>query len=86
MCFDPWIVFLSLSVIAVPMSEDVERIPQHRHCLLCGNAFASDGKYCSDTCMEVKKAELLKKKRKYLIIEGVFMAATIILILMWMPF
>jgi len=66
------------------MPEDIERIPQHRHCLACGNAFAKEGKYCSDSCLETKKSELLKKKRKYLMIEAVFIVVTMGLIVLWM--
>ena len=66
------------------MPEDVDRIPQHRHCLACGNAHVKDDRYCSDTCLEVKKSELMKKKRKYLMIEAVFIVATLGLILVWM--
>lgn len=51
------------------MTEPTERIPQHRHCLLCGKAYTSgDGKYCSAECKSQKAAELKKTKNKLLII------------------
>ena len=50
------------------MSEPVERIPQHRHCLNCGRAYTGDGKYCGKECEESKTAEIKKKKNVLLII------------------
>lgn len=51
------------------MAEPTERIPQHRHCILCGKAFVDGvGRYCSQECKDKKKAELKKTKNKLLIV------------------
>lgn len=50
------------------MSE-TERIPQHRHCAVCGKAYVGDDKrYCSESCKTSKKEELKKAKKKLYII------------------
>jgi len=56
---------------------EMERIPQHRHCHVCGKAHTDDGKFCSDSCKESKKTELSKKKRQLLIVEVILVAITI---------
>lgn len=51
------------------MSELTERIPQHKHCIMCGKAFVDGiGRYCSMDCKEKKKTELTKTKRKLMIV------------------
>lgn len=51
------------------MSQDqVERIPQHRHCLNCGRAFTGDGDYCGEECENGRKGELKKKKNGLIVI------------------
>ena len=50
------------------MSDGVERIPQHRHCLGCGKAFTGDGQYCSESCENGKKDEIRKKKNGLIVI------------------
>jgi predicted nucleic acid-binding Zn ribbon protein len=55
----------------------MDTIAQHRHCYVCGKAHSEDGRFCSDTCKEGKKAELSKKKRQLLIIEAILIAITI---------
>ena len=50
---------------------ETEKIPQHRHCVKCGNAHLKDELYCSDACKENKKVELKKKRRQLMIIEVV---------------
>ncbi len=51
------------------MAEPTERIPQHKHCVVCGKAFVDGiGRYCSTDCKESKTAELKKTKNKLLII------------------
>jgi len=62
------------------MAEAIERIPQHRHCFVCGKAFVGEGRYCSDTCKLNKTAELKSSKRKLLIIWAVAAALMIIAI------
>ncbi|MCL2142642.1 MAG: DUF2116 family Zn-ribbon domain-containing protein [Methanomassiliicoccaceae archaeon] len=58
------------------MSE-MERIPQHRHCYVCGKAHTAEGRFCSDACKDNKKAELSKKKRQLFIIEIILVAITV---------
>lgn len=53
------------------MSDEVVRIPQHRHCLRCGKAFVGDGRYCTELCMETKQDELKASKRKLMTIWGI---------------
>lgn len=50
------------------MAEEVERIPQHRHCGNCGKAHVNDGRFCSETCKEKKTEEIKGKRRKLLLI------------------
>ena len=56
---------------------DTDRIPQHRHCYVCGKAHTDDGRFCSETCRESKKKELSKKKRQLLTIEVILIVLTI---------
>ncbi|MFA6710629.1 MAG: DUF2116 family Zn-ribbon domain-containing protein [Candidatus Methanomethylophilaceae archaeon] len=60
------------------MAEAIERIPQHRHCYVCGRAFVGEGRYCSDACKTKKTAELKSSKRKLLIIWAAAVALMII--------
>ena len=60
---------------------ETERLPQHRHCYVCGKAHTDDGRFCSDSCMDLKRTELKKKKRQLLIIEVLLIALTIGVIL-----
>ena len=60
------------------MSEPVERIPQHKHCIYCGKAYvAGEGRYCSAECKSKKTDELNKSKRKLLIIWAIAAAVMI---------
>jgi len=56
---------------------EMERIPQHRHCYVCGKAHTDGEKFCSESCKESKKTELSKKKRQLLIVEVILVAITI---------
>lgn len=65
---------------------DIERIPQHRHCAVCGKAYVGDDKrYCSANCKENKRQELTKTKRKLYLIwlagAGLMVVAIAILLL-----
>lgn len=65
---------------------EIERIPQHRHCAVCGRAYVGEDKrYCSANCKENKKEELTKAKRKlyiiWLIAAGLMVAAIAILLI-----
>ncbi len=53
------------------MADDVQRIPQHRHCRRCGKAFTGEGiegQFCSKECHEYAGAEAKSKLRKYMIV------------------
>ncbi|MDR0334754.1 MAG: DUF2116 family Zn-ribbon domain-containing protein [Methanomassiliicoccaceae archaeon] len=56
---------------------ETERLPQHRHCYVCGKAHTEEGRFCGDACMQSKKTELSKKKRQLLIIEAMLIVITI---------
>lgn len=60
------------------MGENIERIPQHRHCVVCGKAFVGEGKFCSDGCKDSSTAEVKGKLRKYLILEVALVAVVVI--------
>jgi predicted nucleic acid-binding Zn ribbon protein len=63
------------------MAEATERIPQHRHCVVCGKAYVGgDGRYCSENCKTNKAEELKKSKRKLLLIWAVAAALMIAVI------
>ena len=48
---------------------ETERIPQHKHCILCGKAYVDGvGRYCSAECKDSKAADLKKSKNKLLLI------------------
>ena len=48
---------------------ETERIPQHKHCVVCGRAYVDGvGRYCSEGCRESKATELKKSKNKLLLI------------------
>ena len=61
-----------------------EKIPQHRHCYVCGKAHTAEGRFCGDECMGSRKDELRKKKRQLYIIEiiAVAMMAVAIIFIM----
>ena len=60
---------------------EAEKIPQHKHCYVCGKAHNEDARFCNDNCKETKKKELSKKKRQLLIIQLLLIAMTIGVIL-----
>ena len=60
---------------------EIERLPQHRHCYVCGRAHTDDGRFCSDSCKDTKRTELKKKKRQLLTIEIFLIVLTISIIL-----
>lgn len=65
------------------MAEFTEKIPQHRHCHLCGKAFVGEGNFCSEACRTSETAEVKKKLRKYLIILVAIWAVTIVALVAW---
>ena len=60
---------------------DIDRLPQHRHCYVCGRAHNEEGRFCGESCKDKKRVELKRKKRQYLILEIVLVAVTIAAIL-----
>ncbi|MDD7424719.1 MAG: DUF2116 family Zn-ribbon domain-containing protein [Candidatus Methanomethylophilaceae archaeon] len=62
------------------MADDVERIPQHRHCLNCNKAFVGDGRYCSEACENGRVSELKKKRNNLLIVWGIAVAIMVVAI------
>ena len=62
------------------MADDVERIPQHRHCMNCNRAFVGDGRYCTSECEESRVTELRGKKNRLLIVWGVAVAIMVVAI------
>lgn len=62
------------------MTEYTEKIPQHRHCHICGKAFVGDGHFCTDECKNSAGKEVKKKLRKYMLVWIVIVAVTIAII------
>jgi predicted nucleic acid-binding Zn ribbon protein len=58
---------------------DVERIPQHRHCINCGKAFVGVGNYCTDECRDTSGKDVKKKLGKYVILMIGLVAFTVLL-------
>ena len=65
----------------------VERLPQHRHCIECGNAIASKEKYCSDECNKTHTAKVQSRKKQLLLLYfGSFIVLVILVILSFWRF
>ncbi len=62
------------------MAENVEKIPQHRHCVSCGKAFVGEGRFCSQQCKDTAGDEVKGKLRKLGLIWVAIVAITIILV------
>lgn len=58
--------------------EHTVKIPQHRHCRVCGKAFVGDGLYCSEECEKADGAEAKKKLAKYVVAMVVLWAVVIV--------
>jgi len=54
-----------------------DKIPQHRHCEVCGKAFVGDGMFCSDDCRTSAGREAKKKIRKLMLVWVVLVAITV---------
>ncbi len=54
-----------------------DKLPQHRHCEVCGKAFVGDGHFCSDECKGSAGAEAKKKLRKLMIVWIVIVMITV---------
>ncbi|MCL2148705.1 MAG: DUF2116 family Zn-ribbon domain-containing protein [Methanomassiliicoccaceae archaeon] len=59
------------------MSDQPERIPQHRHCRSCGKAFVGEGEFCGEECRASAGAGAKKKIRKLFIVWLVIVGATV---------
>lgn len=57
-----------------------DKIPQHRHCEICGKAFIGEGHFCSDSCKESAGADAKKKIRKLMIIWIAIVTITVVAI------
>lgn len=66
------------------MNEFTEKIPQHKHCHLCGKAFVGTGQFCSKECLESEGKDVKKKLKKYAIVMGVIWVITIVVIVMYL--
>lgn len=64
------------------MVEYTEKIPQHRHCAVCGRAFVGEGRFCSDACRESSGKEVKGKLRKLMAVWVVIVVVTIALVAM----
>ena len=58
------------------MTDQPEKIPQHRHCRNCGKAFVGDGEFCNEGCKSSAGSVAKKKIRKLFIVWLVIIAAT----------
>ncbi|MDR2698238.1 MAG: DUF2116 family Zn-ribbon domain-containing protein [Candidatus Methanoplasma sp.] len=61
------------------MSDQPERIPQHRHCLGCGKAFVGDGEFCGIECKGSAGADAKKKIRRLALIWLAIVGATVVI-------
>lgn len=64
------------------MAENIEKIPQHRHCVNCGRAFVGDGQFCGETCKSTAGDEVKGKLRKLGLIWVGIVVVTVVLVLM----
>lgn len=61
-------------------SKTAQRIPQHRHCLICYKAIPSKETLCSDECEE--KYQAIERKRKnYMYIMYALFAFVILMVI-----
>ncbi len=60
---------------------EVEKIPQHRHCINCNKAFVGVGNYCNDTCRDSSGKEVKKKLRNYFIILAILVGFTLFILI-----
>ena len=62
------------------MAENVEKIPQQRHCVNCGKAFVGEGRFCSQQCKDTAGDEVKGKLRKLGLIWVAIVVITVILV------
>ncbi len=63
------------------MADNIERIPQHRHCVNCGKAFVGEGQFCSAQCKNTAGDEVKGKLRKLGLIWVAIIVVTGILVI-----
>lgn len=65
----------------IPEGRSAQRIPQHKHCMICHKAIPAKEKLCSDECqMEFEKLD--RKRRSYMyIMYGLFFVIIIFVML-----
>lgn len=63
------------------MADNIERIPQHRHCVNCGKAFVGEGQFCSTQCKNTAGDEVKGKLRKLGLIWVAIIVVTGILVI-----
>lgn len=63
------------------VKDMVEKLLQHKHCVVCGKAIPLEEELCSDECRKERDA-MLKKKRGYVyIMYGAIIVMIIFLVL-----
>lgn len=58
----------------------VEKILNHKHCQVCGDAIPADERFCTDECREKYEA-MIKKKRIWMYVFYALMAVFIFMLL-----
>ena len=61
---------------------ETEKIPQHRHCVVCGKAFVGEGQFCSENCRTTSGDEVKGKLRKLALVWVAIVVVTVVLVLM----
>ncbi len=61
------------------MTEEtpLNRIPQHRHCEICGKAFVGEGSFCGEECKTSAGAVAKKKIGRLLLLWIAIVAITV---------
>lgn len=57
------------------------RLPEHSHCLTCGDPIPADEKYCSDECQQEQEVKERKNKRRNL---AFYIIATVAIVAIWL--
>lgn len=65
------------------MTEQPEKIPQHRHCRNCGKAFVGDGQFCGNECKETAGSGAKKKVRKLFILWIAIVLVTVVAVVIY---
>ncbi|MDJ0275081.1 MAG: DUF2116 family Zn-ribbon domain-containing protein [Nitrososphaerota archaeon] len=60
------------------------RIPEHKHCPICGRSMPVDADFCSDACRKVNEERLRRERRARtitLVIYAILMAVLLLFLL-----